>query len=264
MNLEKIIELPQVTVTGELDAVMTDRSTDVGSLIFGLMTKKPQWAYVINGRNVEVMEGGEYLGKIQVQYTDFTLQNSRIAQQLQRKECITTNSVSRIIRETVRFFYPMQAREVFEQSPHGSGIFHGDVSFNPDYADRFAMLLNEVSDHVANSVLEFKQFFTTHFTDEELLAIADERQRVVARNEMRKKHYDTGYGVITYNDKVSVYNNATSASYFVDSVPENLKAPYGMLKMGEYEHYYKGIGIKKKFIYNGTFYTYFYIEEQNQ
>lgn len=264
MNLEKIIELPQVTVNGELEPVMTTRSEDVGALIFGLMTKKPQWAYVINGNNIEVRESGEYLGKINVQYTAFTVQNSRIAEHLQRKDCIVTNSVARIIREVVRFFYPMQAREIFEQSPHGGGIFAGDVSFNPTYADKFSVLLHEVSGHIAKSVLDFKQFFETAYTDEELLAIADERQRIIARNEMRKKHYDSGYGVIVYNDKISVYDNTTGASYFTDSVPENLKSQYGMLKMGEYEHYYKGIGIKKKFPYNGAVYNYFYIEEQNQ
>ena len=266
MNLENILEMPQVTVEGdEQSNSVRTKSKAVAEIIFKLMSKRPLWSYKLRGSVLEIYEAGEYLGKVGILYTEYRIANHRIEAKMERsRKFIQTSSEDRVIQTVIKNFYPRTPDEIISGVLSARHLIIRDEPLLKDAEQVFASLAHKITEHMTKDILAFKPYIedSFSFTDDQLLQYAEERQRIDKVKSLRLYGDNSGYRVIEMpTGKLVIHNHATDAKYFADEVPTPLKAKYGMLKMGEYDHFYIDVGIKTGSTFEGAQQTTYYIQE---
>jgi len=266
MNLENILEMPQVTVEGdELEPSVRAKSKAVAEIIFKLMSKRPLWSYKLRGSVLKIYEAGELLGKVGILFTEYRIASPRIGAKMQRaRKFISTSSEDRVIQTVIKNFYPKTATEVLDDARFVHSIMECDEPWLVNANAYFSALVNKVEECMAKDILAFKPYIedSFSFTDDQLLAYAEEKRRVNKLKYLSRNGSSEGYRVVEMaNNKLAIHNHATDAMYFADEIPSPLKAKYGMLKMGEYDHFYMDVGIKTKSTSEGAQQTTYYIQE---
>jgi len=266
MNLENILEMPQVTVEGdEQSNSVRTKSKAVAEIIFKLMSKRPLWSYKLRGSILEIYQAGEYLGKVSILFTEYRIASHRIEAKMQRtRKFISTSSEDRVIQTVIKNFYPKTATEVLDNASPTYRIMSCDEPWLDNANTYFSALVNKVEECMAKDILAFKPYIedSFSFTDDQLLTYAEEKRRVSKLKYLFKNGSSEGYRVVEMDsNKLAIHNHATGAMYFADEIPSPLKAKYGMLKMGEYDHFYMDVGIKTKSTSEGAQQTTYYIQE---
>ena len=266
MNLENILEMPQVTVEGdEQSNSVRTKSKAVAEIIFKLMSKRPLWSYKLRGSVLEIYEAGELLGKVGILFTEYRIANHRIEAKMERsRKFIQTSSEDRVIQTVIKNFYPRTPDEIISGVMPTRHLISRDEPLLKDAEQVFASLAHKITEHMTKDILAFKPYIedSFSFSDEQLLQYAEERQRIDKVKSLRLYGDNSGYRVIEMpTGKLVIHNHATDAKYFADEVPTPLKAKYGMLKMGEYDHFYIDVGIKTGSTSEGAQQTTYYIQE---
>ena len=254
MKLEQIInEMPQVvTVSGGniSNICVRENSESVASIILKLINKRPKWTYKIVHNKVVIYMDSEELGSIKVLYGEFHVQNRRIANAMARKSKIVTASVTRVVRETCKHFYPATAKEIAESASQScQNMLYRDVPFLSGTQSTISSIMDAIQNRLLDDILEFKPFFASSFSlsDEQLLAYAEEKKRYNRLEKLRRCADITGYQITDVDGKLVVKDNESEVCYFASEVPEHLMQKYVLLKIAEFDHYYLDVGIKRKY-----------------
>ena len=252
---------------------------DMDQLLWDLATNKPMWSFLITRgvltidhdvtpvvgdlrvRTVELRHGSEVLGAINVGYhgseRKIYLENARIKASRSRRNDgkLVTSDYKRAYREVLKNFFCKNPQELVDNAHERIRTKLNETVFTHYRAARSALSeLQEIAGNIAmNNIELFQQFPVADtikqdlYTNYELVRrhgdLNDEAKRMVDGLSESKVSGSMAI-VISHGDTYVLAYKGSAQVIASDELPQELRAPLGMLKLSDTDTMVPGIGVK--------------------
>ena len=263
--------LPNVTLHPELDVQDKEKygfdSQALRTVIWETATRFPMWDIVITGvknnhidspfvSGIAVMSGREKLGTVKLEYVGrgyerkLSIQNKRIDQSLERARAMHTEDPKRAMAIIKKWF---RNKTTAEHVADGLGV--AQIVYNALKRNAHNTKINAretvqtmAFDFIMNSPevrTELAKFIAVDPSMHKRLVEAYNAHDEAEAEEMGLQSFDKGaHTIIAIDGGYIVCHNDTVSSYTDATLPDNLRAPLGMLKLVNAKELIKGVGFK--------------------
>lgn len=265
------LALPNVTLHHELDVQDKEKygfdSPAMRTVIWETATRFPMWDIVITGvkmgndqqlvSGIAIMSGREKLGTVKLEYVGrgyerkLSIQNKRIDQSLERARAMHTEDPKRAMAIIKKWFRNKTTAELVADGLGTAQTVYG--SFRRSTHSK-KMIVRETIQSMSFSFIMHNPEVRTELA--KFIAAIDagmHKKLVEAYNahdeaesfEMALQSFDKGvHTIIAIDEGYIVCHNDTVSSYTDATLPDNLRAPLGMLKLVNAKELIKGVGFK--------------------